>query len=345
MSAETLEKEHLARYCINYASYLIDVGKYLEALENLETAAETTGVAKTRTDALLSKATLLASFLDAPEQALKVYQDLAQGDDPAAEIAAYREGFLLFDLQRFEKARASLARYRKRFPEGRFRFQAEALEKRDRQANAAFPPRRRHHPHPHPHPLQHRPRHLQPTPPPVEKPEPPMLRVRVAYTTKDAQITGSTLVCAKGVGCKQRFTLRVKGGQLLVNGVNAPTVPLVFKSEQPLTIITNKKEKKLRGHLVASIRSGKLLVNNVVDIEDYLLSVVPSENPASWPIETLKAQAVAARTYAYYQLLHRKTWAYDLVDYAGDQAYGGMAKEHSRSTQGGQRHPRRGVDL
>ena len=69
---ETLEKEHLARYCINYSSYLVEVGKYLEALENLETAAEVTTIAKTKNEALLSKATLLTAFLDAPEDALKI---------------------------------------------------------------------------------------------------------------------------------------------------------------------------------------------------------------------------------------------------------------------------------
>ncbi|HEX2061027.1 MAG TPA: SpoIID/LytB domain-containing protein, partial [Thermoanaerobaculia bacterium] len=37
---------------------------------------------------------------------------------------------------------------------------------------------------------------------------------------------------------------------------------------------------------------------NAVDLEDYVQGVVPVESPASWPLEALKAQAVAARTYA-----------------------------------------------
>jgi stage II sporulation protein D len=48
-------------------------------------------------------------------------------------------------------------------------------------------------------------------------------------------------------------------------------------------------------------------------------------------LETLKAQAVAARTYAYYQMLHRKTWSYDLVDDQGDQAYKGMIREREKT--------------
>jgi len=41
---------------------------------------------------------------------------------------------------------------------------------------------------------------------------------------------------------------------------------------------------------------------NVLHFEQYLKGVVPSEMPASWPAEALKAQAIAARTYAYYEL-------------------------------------------
>ena len=45
----------------------------------------------------------------------------------------------------------------------------------------------------------------------------------------------------------------------------------------------------LQGHLGRSTRSG---------LDDYLQGVVPAESPASWPAEALKAQAIAARTYA-----------------------------------------------
>lgn len=45
-----------------------------------------------------------------------------------------------------------------------------------------------------------------------------------------------------------------------------------------------------------------LTVVNVLPFEQYLKGVVPSEMPASWSAEALKAQAIAARTYAYYEL-------------------------------------------
>lgn len=45
-----------------------------------------------------------------------------------------------------------------------------------------------------------------------------------------------------------------------------------------------------------------LNVINVLSFDDYLKGVVPGEMPSSWPAEALKAQAVAARTYAFFEL-------------------------------------------
>lgn len=48
---------------------------------------------------------------------------------------------------------------------------------------------------------------------------------------------------------------------------------------------------------------GMILINEL-PLEEYLYAVVPSEMPASYPLEALKAQAVCARTYAYRHILH-----------------------------------------
>lgn len=41
-----------------------------------------------------------------------------------------------------------------------------------------------------------------------------------------------------------------------------------------------------------------------LELEEYLCGVVPAEMPASWPLEALMAQAIAARTYALHSVLH-----------------------------------------
>jgi len=76
-------------------------------------------------------------------------------------------------------------------------------------------------------------------------------------------------------------------------------------------------------------------VVNLLDLENYLKGVVPSEMPASWNIEALKAQAVAARSYAFAHLGAGSKWwrteGYDLVPDVRDQAYKGLAAESPKT--------------
>ena len=84
---------------------------------------------------------------------------------------------------------------------------------------------------------------------------------------------------------------------------------------------------------------------NRVDLEDYLLGVVPSELPPDlFPEkEALKAQALAARTYA---LRPRETYrerGYDLCSGPACQVYGGVARRTSALQRGGSGDRRRGA--
>lgn len=56
-------------------------------------------------------------------------------------------------------------------------------------------------------------------------------------------------------------------------------------------------------------------------IEEYLLGVLPAEMPAAWPIEVLKAQAVASRTYALKKMRHRRGTQFHLESSVLDQVY------------------------
>lgn len=58
-----------------------------------------------------------------------------------------------------------------------------------------------------------------------------------------------------------------------------------------------------RGSIEVALSDDGLTVVNELALEEYLYGVVPSEMPASYPEEALKAQAVCARTYAYKHLL------------------------------------------
>lgn len=76
---------------------------------------------------------------------------------------------------------------------------------------------------------------------------------------------------------------------------------------------------------------GKMLTAVLhIPIEEYLLGVVPYEMSDSFPLEALKAQAVAARTYALYKM-RGASGAYDLVDNTNDQVFRGYNASNERA--------------
>lgn len=70
-----------------------------------------------------------------------------------------------------------------------------------------------------------------------------------------------------------------------------------------------------------------------VYIEYYLYGVVPYEMSSSWPIEALKAQSVAARTYTLNRMNGRESYIYDLVDTSSDQVYNGYVGTETNATR------------
>ncbi len=74
---------------------------------------------------------------------------------------------------------------------------------------------------------------------------------------------------------------------------------------------------------------GKVLI---LELEEYLRGVVPAEMPGLWNMEALKAQAVAARSYAIWRRVIRDTEGFDLYADARDQVYN-PHKIHERTDQ------------
>ena len=80
-------------------------------------------------------------------------------------------------------------------------------------------------------------------------------------------------------------------------------------------------------------KEDECLVINTLDLEKYLAGLINKEMLPSWPIEALKAQAVAARSYAVYQMRHRAQEEYDLESSTQDQVYEGASSETPKSNQ------------
>lgn len=111
--------------------------------------------------------------------------------------------------------------------------------------------------------------------------------------------------------------------------------PILFASDDERNAPVRFNEKPYRGRLeVFTNPSGSLTVVNVIGLEDYVRGVVPNElSPSYGTIEALKAQAVAARTYAVKNRNQFASEGFDLLPTTRSQVYGGLSTEHPLSTR------------
>jgi stage II sporulation protein D len=114
------------------------------------------------------------------------------------------------------------------------------------------------------------------------------------------------------------------------------SAPVTFSSQDERNAPVRFNEKSYRGSLeVFANPRGSLTVVNVLNLEDYVRGVVPNElSPGSYPaIEALKAQAVAARTYAVRNKNQFASEGFDLLPTTRSQVYGGLSTEQPLSTR------------
>ena len=103
----------------------------------------------------------------------------------------------------------------------------------------------------------------------------------------------------------------------------------LYAGGSPITLVTPGGERAYRGRLRAV--AGHTV--NDLTLESYLKGVVPLEMPAGWSTEAVRAQSVAARTYASFERMHPRSSAYQLCDTTSCQVYGGYDAEHQASNQ------------
>lgn len=116
---------------------------------------------------------------------------------------------------------------------------------------------------------------------------------------------------------------------LFVNGQPVPTAVWL----EPDSGYVAVGDRWYRGRLLLVWQNGGVMAVNYVMLKDYLYSVVGAEMSASWSIEALKAQAVAARSYAIVHTVRHQGRTYDLDDTQRYQAYKGVATEASSTHQ------------
>jgi hypothetical protein len=167
---------------------------------------------------------------------------------------------------------------------------------------------------------------------------PPRLEIKVALVRNQNAInlgtsTGGYIFDANGkliqnVQANQGFLVQANGNSLSLDGKNLPPLFWVQPSSKGLLYVG---DRWYRGRLLIASQGSDLLVINYVDLEQYLYSVVGSEMHPTANMEALKAQAVAARSYALVHMIRPASKWYHLGATPRWQAYNGLSKEYNTS--------------
>ncbi len=93
------------------------------------------------------------------------------------------------------------------------------------------------------------------------------------------------------------------------------------------------QNKPYRGAIRLRVKSGKILIINMLNMDDYLYGVLGKEMSESFPLEALKAQSVAARNYAILNMGRHSSDGFNLCNGQHCQAYGGANSEGEKIRQ------------
>ncbi|MGB5962969.1 MAG: SpoIID/LytB domain-containing protein [Coleofasciculaceae cyanobacterium] len=168
----------------------------------------------------------------------------------------------------------------------------------------------------------------------------PKLEIRVAISTGNSSLvvgssTASEVIDAQGkvigkISAKEGTNV-VPEGQFIRIGKWQTAAGVWLKPATGGMVFVN--DRWYRGDLLLVSQGDTLLAVNYVDLESYIASVVGAEVSPSWPMAALKAQAIAARSYAIVHYLRPAHDLYDLGNTERWQVYRGLDAEWNTTRQ------------
>ncbi|MDQ5987743.1 MAG: Cell division coordinator CpoB [Syntrophus sp. SKADARSKE-3] len=306
------------RSAMEEADAYMNNGQYLEALGAYQDLAERAYDTEMKAKAILRIGDIYSYFLDNHDKALELYDQLKKRYPRSSHAANayFNTGMILYEKSRYKEALKQFKTYVDQYP-GENRkdaaiFMMEACSR--------------------------------PRPDDMEKQkvfqtsESRDIRVLLLSGVRETRIEASSMLELDGMdeGEAQMPLTTVHivcaNGDILVNSKKIPREVLIIKSVTGDLLRLNGAP--YRGSLkVQKNPKGGVDVLNILPLEDYLYGVVPKEMSPLWFPEALKAQAVAARTYALYVMEKSKGRDYDVLPTTASQVYGGFAVETERSNR------------
>lgn len=155
-----------------------------------------------------------------------------------------------------------------------------------------------------------------------------------AYLTENEALSAVMQVSAGLSGVNVRVASPVMGSVIVMNqdqilfSYNSTERDYAFKTD----VFELNGVKYRNMCIVKRINGSDFTVINRVTMSEYLYGVVPKEMNGDWPIEALKAQAIAAKNYVLTNP-SKYTYGFDVCNTISSQVYGGYSAEKPRSNQ------------
>jgi hypothetical protein len=176
--------------------------------------------------------------------------------------------------------------------------------------------------------------------PPKSYTNAPQLEIRVAISTGNSSLvvgssTASEVIDAQGkvlgkISAKEGTNVVPDGQYIRIGKWQTPAGVWLKPAKGGMVFVG---DRWYRGDLLLVSQGNTLLAVNYVDLESYIASVVGAEVSPSWPMAALKAQAIAARSYAIVHYLRPAHDLYDLGNTERWQVYRGLDAEWNTTRQ------------
>jgi stage II sporulation protein D len=167
--------------------------------------------------------------------------------------------------------------------------------------------------------------------------DPPDVRV-LLQTTRRAVVSGVVAAGSRKLKAASSYSVGATGGRVSLYaasgrrlGTYAAPLRLAAPKGGAFTLrgaaANGTRNGRYRGALELRVAGGRVQAINAIALEDYVRGVVSAESPSTWPTEALKAQAVAARSYAVTTNVGTTTDGIDQYADTRSQMYKGVAAE------------------
>jgi len=293
-------------------------GQYLEAVGAYQEISESTADPDMRAKAILRIGDIYSYFLNNYDRALDKYDVVKKqyaGSLHAAN-AYFNSGMILYERNRYGEALTQFKMYVDKYPGGDRRGTAEFMIE-----TCSKPP-----------PVTEEKKAVSKIP--VDE----NIRVLVMTGVPGIRVECPSLLEVKDVAEKNLMTrveaavIDVYHRTMRLNGDRLTHDKLVIAPAESGILVLNGYP--FRGKMrIQKNPKGGLDVINILGVEAYLYGVIPKEMSPQWFPEALKAQAIAARTYALYQMDKSKNRDFDVLSTTASQVYGGVAAEANKASR------------